>query len=62
MRAYSIQHNPLLYAYTHPRSVYDGAEMLKAGFTINETADMAVFKFSFDESAKKAALTACPLP
>jgi hypothetical protein len=62
MRAYSLQHNPLLYAYTHPRAVYDGAEMLKSGFTVSEAADMAVWKWSFDESFKKAALASCPLP
>jgi hypothetical protein len=63
IREWARINNPAMYAYIHPRTSIDGAELLKGGhFTVEEAVDMTLFKGSFDDTAKKAALTACPLP
>lgn len=62
IRAWAKDNNPQMYAYTHPRACYDGADLLADGFSVEETAEMVVFKWTFDETAKRAALTANPLP
>ncbi len=62
LRAFAKINNPALYAYTHPRACYDGAEMLADGFTVAQCADAVVFKQTFDATAKLAALQNCPLP
>jgi cobaltochelatase CobS len=62
VRAFAQTNNPQLYAYATPRASYDGAMLLGDGFTSGETADMVLFKHTFDATAVKAVFGKVPLP
>jgi cobaltochelatase CobS len=62
LRKFAEDNNPQLFAYATPRATYDGASLLAAGFSVEETVENVVWKRTFDDTAKKVAIQHVPLP